>query len=197
MNPMEKVCYDKPRREERKSSNEYGFYIACDDRAILNCVNTMLLSAGMVGLSDTEGKMHYLIDGRRGGNYVLDRVKTKVLTICEVPPEKARYEDALVFCAIDDVLQGFGMDPGLTGTQILRYLLYRLYQDPKLLKGVSKSLYPLADPVFQMSPVQVERNIRYAVRKSSKIDPGMRVVPLLRTLLDAVLEKVVDEFGRA
>ena len=68
----------------RYSKNEFGFYIACDDRSILKCINSMLLDNGMVGLSDTEGKVHYLIDGRRGGNYVLGRVKEKVLTLIQV-----------------------------------------------------------------------------------------------------------------
>ena len=28
-------------------NGEYGFFIACDDRSILNCVNSMLLSSGV------------------------------------------------------------------------------------------------------------------------------------------------------
>ena len=159
----------------RYSKNEFGFYIACDDRSILKCINSMLLDNGMVGLSDTEGKVHYLIDGRRGGNYVLGRVKEKV----------------------HSVMKRYGFMDTLSGTRILRYLLFRLYRDPKLLKSAVKCLYPLARAEFQMSPAQVERNLRYAIRKCPKLKEETRVIMILRKLHDKTMEEVLSRYGRA
>lgn len=179
------------------SKSEYGFYIACDDRSILKCVNAMLLNSGMVGLSDTEGKVHYLIDGRRGGNYVLGRVKEKVLPLREPSTSESEYEDAIVYRAIDAVLEQYGFVQTLTGTRILRFLVFRLYRDPRLLKCAVKSLYPLARPEFQMSSAQVERNIRYAIKKSLKMKEETRVILILRKLLDKTMDEVLERYGRA
>ena len=177
-------------------SEECGFFIACDDRSILNCVNAMLLSSGMVGLSDTEGKIHYLIDGRRGGNYVLNQVKEKVLPLRESPAMDAGVEEAFIMSAIDDVIDRYDLPITLTGTQIIRRLLFRLYRDPKLLKCASKCLYPLVQPEFQMSPSQVERNIRYSIKKSRKLKEETRVLVVMRRLLDCTLDEVVSKYGR-
>ena len=188
---------EAPSASVRYSKSEYGFYIACDDRSILKCVNAMLLDSGMVGLSDTEGKIHYLIDGRRGGNYVLGRVKEKVLPLREPSPSESGYEDAIVYRAIDSVLERYGFIQTLTGTRILRFLLFALYREPKLQKSAAKCLYPLAKPEFQMSSAQVERNLRYAIRKSPKLKDETRLILILRKLLDKTMEEVLERYGRA
>ena len=182
---------------QRRKNNEYGIYIACDDRSILKCVNAMLLNSGIVGLADTEGKMHYLIDGRRGGNYVMDRGKEKVMTLRESPTAKTSdVEDAYVEHAISSVIGKYGFSESLTGTQILRKLLFLLYKDPGLLRSVAKRLYPLVVPEFPMSPSQVERNLRYAIKKSSKLKEETRVTFVLRKLLDQTMEEVLRQYGR-
>ena len=181
----------------RRVKSEYGFYIACDDRAILNCVNSLLLSGGMIGLSDTEGKMHYLIDGRRGQDYVLGQVRERVLPLRESTPSDSLYEDAVTYRAIDTVIRRYSLSETLMGTRILRVLLFRLYKEPKLLKCASKSLYPLAQPEFHITASQVERNLRYAIKKSPKLKENTRVITVLRLLLDATMTEVVDKYGRA
>ena len=108
---------------------EYGFFIACDDQAILKCVNAMLLNCGMLGLKDQEGKIHYLIDGRRGGNYVINQVKKQIQVFSEAPSRPYNYEEAFLSVAIDNVIREYGLAPTLVGTQIVRSLLLLLYQD--------------------------------------------------------------------
>lgn len=179
------------------SKGEYGFYIACDDRSILKCVNAMLLDSGMVGLSDTEGKIHYLIDGRRGGSYVLGRVKEKVLPLKEPSCSDSEYDDALIYRAIDSVLERYGLTQTLTGTRIIRLLLFRIYRKPELLKSAAKCLYPLAKQEFRMSPGQVERNLRYAIKKSTKLNDETKVMLIMRKLHDKTMEEVLERYGRA
>ena len=180
----------------RKSTGEYGFFIACDDKAILKCINAMLLNSGMVGLSDTDGKMHYLIDGRRGQNYVLGKVRDKVLPLRESSPSDHLFEDAVIYRAIDTVIKRYGFSETLMGTRILRVLLFRLYKEPKLLKCASKSLYPLAQPEFHISASQVERNLRYAIRRTPKMRTQTRVLSVLRLLLDETMKEVMEKYGR-
>ena len=146
---------------------------------------------------DTEGKIHYLIDGRRGKNYILGQVKERVLPLHEASLENSMYEDAVTYRAIDTVIRRYGFQETLMGTRILRVLLFRLYKEPKLLKCASKSLYPLAQPEFHITSSQVERNLRYAIRKSTKLKEDTRVITVLRLLLDATMTEVVDKYGRA
>ena len=187
------------RRTRRLSRDEehYGFFIVCDDQAILRCVNAMLLSSGMVGLSDKEGRMHYMIDGRRGGNYVISQVKRQALALRERPIQDERYEDVFLSNAIDAVIEEYGLPPTLTGTQIVRELLLHLYRDPGLLKCASKSLYPMVNPKYQMTPSQIERNIRYAIKKSPNLGEETRVLTLLKEMLDHVVDDVMTRYGRS
>ncbi len=181
---------------KRSNHGEIGFYIACDDKSILNCVNTMLLNNGVVGLSDGSGKIHYLIDGRRGEAYATGRVREKVLTLAE-PVNDPKLDEVYVYMAIDTALDKHGFVPTLLGTQILRFLLLQLYRDPRRLKGVMKELYPMATPVFHVTPGQVERNIRYAIKKRKKDGEVTRIVTLLRLLLDETSEEILHVYGRA
>ena len=173
---------------------EYGFFIACDDRSILNCVNAMLLSSGVVGLSDTDGRMHYLIDGRRGRNYAVQKVNENVLLLKERFQEEDKMEDILVSRAIDRVLSRNGFRSNLIGTQLIHCCLMCLYRDPELIKSVSKRLYPMIETPYKMSSQQIERNIRYSITKSDFHLGGILV--MLRVLRDAVVDEVMRSYGR-
>ena len=181
-----------PRKEA-----ECGFFIACDDQAILKCVNAMLLNSGMLGLSDQDGKTHYLIDGRRGGNYVISQVKRQVFRLSEDQETKSAYEEAFLSASIDNVIHEYGLSPTLVGTQIIRALLILLYRDPGLLKCASKSLYPLVKKQFQMTPAQIERNLRYAIKKSRKLQGETRVLLVLREMMNRTMEDVMSRYGRS
>lgn len=180
----------------KKHAKEYGFYIACDDRSILNCVNAMLLNHGMVGISDTDGKTHFLIDGRRGGNYVLQQVKENVLTLRETFRATGDYEDVLIQQAIERVLDRYIFPRTLMGTELIRFALGKLYKEPKLIKCVSKGLYVVVGEAYQISAQQVERNIRYAVKKSRTIPGTNGLQSVLRFLREEVVEEVMVQYGR-
>lgn len=180
----------------RRNPNEYGFYIACDDRSILRCVNTMLLNNGIVGLSDDNGRLHYLIDGRRGGNFVVDKLSSRLLTQERAGGSPEYYNEIFVLHAIDSVIEKYELNPTLIGTQIVRSALRELYYDPKLLKGVSKVLYPKIGKMYNMNPSQIERNIRYCIQKSRKLGANCRVLNTLRELQSATLAEIYGDFGR-
>jgi len=196
MSSFGRVISEEPVSYKRRNPNEYGFYIACDDRSILNCVNTMLLNNGMVGISDADGKVHYLVDGRRGREYAAQKVSGHVMHLSGKPSSEAEVDDAYIYYAIDEILRRNGFDPTLVGTQILRFLIHVLYFEPELLRGVAKRLYPRAMPEFHMSPAQVERNIRYAMKRRTKSDGHTRVVSMINHLLDASMEEVMKSYGK-
>ena len=175
-------------------NGEYGFFIACDDRSILNCVNSMLLSSGVVGFSGTDGRMHYLIDGRRGRNYAVQKVNENVLLLKERFQEEDKMEEILISSAIDRVLSRNGFRSNLIGTQLIHFCLMCLYRDPELIKSVSKRLYPMIETPYKMSSQQIERNIRYSITKSDFHLGGILV--MLRVMRDAVVDEVMRSYGR-
>ncbi|MBO4474773.1 MAG: hypothetical protein IK020_08300 [Clostridiales bacterium] len=195
---MSRCMIDYSKRKNRRASREEecGFFIVCDDQAILRCVNAMLLSNGMVGLSDKEGRMHYMIDGRRGGNFVLSQIRKKAMVFRQGHEKEDRYEEAFLTHAIDTVIDEAGLPPTLIGTQIVRELLFHLYRDPGLMKCASKTLYPLVRAEYHMEPSQIERNVRYAIKKSTKLKGETRVLTVLKSMMDRMMEEVIGKYGR-
>ena len=48
------------------NQEKLAFYVAANDRDMLGKINQLLARNGCVGFTDTAGRVHYLIDGRRG-----------------------------------------------------------------------------------------------------------------------------------
>ena len=54
--------------------DELAFFIAANDRDVLGQINHLMASHGYVGVMDTAGRLHYLVDGRRGTPYASRRI---------------------------------------------------------------------------------------------------------------------------
>lgn len=48
------------------SNSKLSFYIAASDQDLLTQVSRMMDRQGLVGLMDTAGRVHYVVDGRKG-----------------------------------------------------------------------------------------------------------------------------------
>ena len=138
--------------------------------------------------------MHYLIDGRRGRNYAVQKVNENVLLLKERFQEEDKMEEILISSAIDRVLSRNGFRSNLIGTQLIHFCLMCLYRDPELIKSVSKRLYPMIETPYKMSSQQIERNIRYSIAKSDFNLGGILV--MLRVLRDEVVDEVMRSYGR-
>ncbi len=155
------------------NQEELAFYIMTNDHDMLSKVNQFMAQSGCVGIMDTAGRMHYLIDGRRGAPYASRRI---LETADRILFDRQRSREPLVRIqnqVVDSVLSRHGFRPELKGSQYLRCMLLIIGLDESKIKPVSKKLYPLVAEKFRVQVSQVERDIRYALRESDLYAQGL------------------------
>jgi hypothetical protein len=161
---------------------ETGFYVVCSDRMILDSINSMMKNKGFVGISDTAGRMHYMVDARAGAYAAVHHITKQACRKTEDSP----VSNSCILAAAEEVMTKYEMDRGLLGTRIIRYILVQSMRDPSLMTTVSKRLYPLAGKEFGITGSQVERNLRYSLSRVSLYRQGFRNVHILQHLHDEV-----------
>jgi hypothetical protein len=147
--------------ELRRPKDEFGFYLVASNRELLNHVEKLMNRQGLFGVMDSSGRVHYLIDARKGSPYAARRILT---TAEHLIREQSRLEIgqiAQVYHAIDSVLERFAFNVHLRGYRLLQEMMRLIAEDVSLLNPISKRLYPLIAERYKMTPYQVERNVRY------------------------------------
>ncbi len=172
-----------------RAQTEVGFYIVCNDRMILDNINTLLKRNGMVGISDTAGHLHYLVDGRKNIHAAAGLISSEALRVRDA----SGYSNESLCVAVEETIARYRLDPSLLGTRILRSMLILISKDPVLLTVVTKKLYPLAGKEFGISVAQVERNLRYAFMRTTLHRDGFRNVQIIRRLYDDLVLRLVQE----
>jgi len=168
---------------------EVGFYIVCSDRMILDNINLLMKKRGLVGISDTAGRLHYIVDARSGVSVAAGRIAGQALKGLD----HSSLSNADVLKSVEKIMDDYFLDRVLLGTRIARYMLVQSVRDPSLMSAVSKRLYPMAAKEFGILPSQVERNLRYAFRKMRVFEDGRRNVYILRKLYDEVSALLVQK----
>lgn len=171
------------------SGKEVGFYVVCSDRMILENINSMMKNRGMVGISDTAGRIHYLVDARTGIPSAVRSIAGQAL--CGL--DYSALSNAEVLRGVQTILDRHGLDRVLLGTRIARYMLVQSVRDSSLMSAVSKKLYPMAAKEIGITASQVERNLRYTFRKMALFEGGRRNVYILNKLHDEVSSLLVEE----
>lgn len=149
------------RLAKEKRDEEIAFYLVTSNRELLVHIEKMMNRYGAFGVLDSSGRVHYLIDARRGvplakqkfSHVVTHLIEDRLNDSIAVHNEKHR--------AVTSVLGRFAFNRQLRGYRILLYMLTQTIDDESLLDPVSKRLFPLAGEVFDISSAQVERNVRY------------------------------------
>ena len=176
--------YEYPIPDE---DHKTGFYIVCNDRMILENVNYLMKGRGYVGVTDMRGRLNYMVDGRDNLYMAVHNIVREVGYEERIPA----IPDSEIFEAIEEMAKLYDIDRGLVGAHLLRSMLVRCVRSPELLRGVSKKLYLQVSLEFDMSAIQVERNLRYVLIKSRLGEMGYRNVSALRFLYEHVLLRLV------
>ncbi|HPE39035.1 MAG TPA: sporulation initiation factor Spo0A C-terminal domain-containing protein [Bacillota bacterium] len=176
---------------------EIGFYVVCDDHSMLERINSLMRKRGILGVSDTAGRVHYLVDGRQGSSFVLNRIEKQLCKMADgsysatrtcTPP---RYE---VEQAVNDLLRDNHVNMRLQGAKLLQYLLVEVYFSPDRLTAVTKNLYPLAVKEYGMTISQIERNLRYAIQRSSMTTGTDSNTACIHRMLQLLHEKIWNQY---
>jgi hypothetical protein len=166
-------------------ADQPGFFIAANDHEILHQVNQLINRQGMVGLMDTAGRVHYVIDGRRGPPFAARRILEASQRILRDRLLDSEDFQPLRHLAVEQVLTNWQIPTQLKGYRYLRFMLQLAAGNDAELKPVSKTLYPAAADAFKVGIRQIERDIRYAL--------GQRPAPALPTSNTAAICRLSDE----
>ncbi len=172
------IEYAKENKKTRVLPHEEaGIYVICSDDALLKNINSILKRRGVIGITDAAGRVHYMIDARKNKETATEKLGSII-----VPQgENANVLDS----CIAGVFERFGIDMGLTGGMLLYYIVRKLMLDGEAYHSNNKEYFTYASRVFNMSYHTIERDIRYAVSKSS-FKSGVRTTRIIKLICDEV-----------
>ncbi len=182
------VSIPDPEHHYKRRGSETGIYIACSDRALLDTINSMLSRKGIIGISDAEGKYHYIVDGRHSARKVISRINDIVMgnataIASEVP-------DDVINSVLKSILVYYDFDISLIGTSAIFEMVRRMVVYRDLYFMPIRQLYAVAGELLGLSYYQTERDVRYSIRKSSFANTGIKTTRILRMLADDVNDRI-------
>ena len=140
-----------------------GFFIAANDHDMMSQVAKLMHRQGILGMMDTAGHMHYLVDGRQGSPLAARRIRDaseRLMRDQLLSPDDLR---PLRLLAIEQVLSAWGIPKKLKGYSLLHQILVMICGNEAELRPISKTVYPALAEQYKLSPSQIERNIRYCL----------------------------------
>ena len=176
--------------KDRRRGAETGIYIACNDRALLDTINTMMGRRGIVGISDAEGKFHYIVDGRKNSKKAISKIDDIVSHSATVIEDEV--PDIMITSVLKTILVFYDFELTLTGTCAIFEIVRRMVIYRDLYFSAVRQLYAVAGDILGLSYGQIERDIRYSIKKSSFDKTGIRTAMILRLLADDVMEKLKE-----
>jgi len=166
-----------------------GVYIVGTDEALLSRINRMMKRKGIIGVTDTVGNVHYIVDARTGSKVNSPDMEQIVI------PNGFNYASSFDEI-INDVMKTHGFDVSLIGSAILIYLIRNQLNNEDIVQtGLKYAIVDAAD-VFGMSVNTVMRDIRYAVNKSYYADSGRRTSWIIHMMAEEVKETISFEKAR-
>ena len=166
---------------------ETSFYVVCNDKMILDNINHLMNGRGFMGVSDMAGRMHYMIDARKNVYSAVHHILQEVTEGVTVPAMSIAQTNE----EIRQIFLSYKIDIRLIGGRLLRDVLFLTIKSPNILNSISKTLYPIIGKRSGLSIAQVERNIRYVIRKSSLEERGYKNVSAIRFLHDQLMENLL------
>lgn len=162
------------KKNEQKGS--LAFHLVCSNTDILSVVEGELRSKGILGVTDLNGRVNYLIDSRWGAKLGARRVhelSEELLRRCTLEKQNLLLEATIV---VDACLDSLYFRRHLRGYVLLRQCLIGIYLDNGLVSPMSKSIFPEVAKIFKCSVANVERNLRYLFEKLGEDESYIRSV---------------------
>ena len=163
--------------------DNFGFYVASSDREVLSQVSELLRRKGCLGFADTSGRMHYLVDGRKGTAFAARSILDTAGYAIRLDGERRRLIDPVLEQAVGLTLAADGIEPHLKGYRYLRMMIMLSIREGIDPWPVSKTLYPPAATFFHTTPKKIERDVRYCIRQA-----GETLRPLTNSMAINVLK---------
>lgn len=191
------------RELRNRPSGELGFYLVASNRELLNHVEALMNRQGVFGVLDSSGRVHYLVDARKGSPLAARHVMATADGIARKNRQDTRNERRRIRALVDQVLSHYEWNTQLRGYRLLGEILRRTATDISLLNPISKRLYPEIAKQQGLRPHQIERNVRYLLDDLAKrelegeISWPCRLLPQGQTRLPVgrTITRLVDQVG--
>ncbi|HHX30252.1 MAG TPA: hypothetical protein GX720_03380 [Clostridiaceae bacterium] len=149
------------REESRRPGAEVGFYLVASNRELLHHVEGLMNRQGVFGVMDSSGRVHYVVDARRGSPFAARKVLSTAGRLLDRHLQEEREERQRIRETVEEILSDYAWNIQLRGYRLLFDMLLRTALDVSLLNPISKRLYPLIASDYRLKIHQIERNIRY------------------------------------
>ena len=158
--------------------------IVCSDYSLLENINGYLCKNGIIGIRDGDGALHYIVDGRHDRLSASRKVST---IVAEQSLPDDRNDDYYDSCA-KAVFREHGLDFKHIGSVMIydaiKHLIYTGADVPINMKTV----YIESAGKYMMNFSQVERDVRYSLKRSNLGESGSRNA--MRTLMAGISARV-------
>ena len=149
------------REQMARPDRELGFYLVASNRELLNHMEGFINRCGIFGVMDSNGRVHYLVDARKGTPLAARNIMATAHNVMSRNLDGARTTKTQVRIAVTRVLSRYEWNVQLRGYRLLGEILRMTAVDVSLLNPISKRLYPEIASRQKLKPHQIERNIRY------------------------------------
>ncbi|MBQ6687048.1 MAG: sporulation transcription factor Spo0A [Bacilli bacterium] len=114
-----------------------------------------------VKLTNNYGVSYYMLKP-----FSLASLEKRILEICNEDSLVTDESNNVVEIAISKLLHSLGIPSHIKGYQYIRESIYLMYQNPNLISGITKEIYPEIAMKFDTTASRVERAIRHAIEVS-------------------------------
>jgi len=175
-----------------------GIYIVCSDKNLLDNVNRMFKRRGMIGVTDTAGRVRYIVDGRQSKWAAMKSISNflNLAGFKEINMIDGKANDAIYNEVIGKVLNRYGFEPAHIGTKAVFILIKQMIINSVDTRNITvKEFYSIVGERLQLTYGQTERDVRYAIKNSQAYERGVKSITLVKKLADEVrmiLDRMVD-----
>ncbi|MCR4775883.1 MAG: sporulation initiation factor Spo0A C-terminal domain-containing protein [Saccharofermentans sp.] len=159
----------------REYSGGIEMSVVCSDLSLLESINALLGSNGVISIRSEDGVVHYIIDGRQ------NRQRASAAVTALVSGSAGNVDDEFFNMCLKSVFKEFGLDMSLIGSAILFDAVKMIYLTGSKVPLNMKSIYVSAAKSYKMTLTQIERDVRYAVKNSAFA--GMRSRDIVQSLV--------------
>ena len=168
----------------RCGKSEIEMNIVCTDYSLLENINGYLRKSGIIGIRDGEGTLHYIIDGRNDRLHATDTVSSIVTGTNRRGDHNEDYYDA---CA-KSIFREYNLDLKHIGAVIIYDSIKKIIYEGTEIPTNMKRVYVEAAKRYSMSFCQIERDVRYSLKRSALAEVGSRNA--MRTLVIGVRRRI-------
>jgi hypothetical protein len=148
--------------------------VVCSDLSLLESINTLLRDNGVIAVEDDFGILHYIVDARNNRKEAAGKVTS--ISSQDGSASERNKEEAFLDVCIKTVLREYGFDMSLIGSNLIYNAVYSSFRRGVPLPPTMKSLYVESSREYGLSLQQAERDVRYAIMRSSLTKMRSRAV---------------------